>query len=74
MNRSFLVAGLVIFLDQITKLLVVHNFNLYETREIIPGFFNLTFLTNNGAAFSMLAGQPALWRQTFLFAPQSSQW
>lgn len=65
MYRSFVVAGLVIFLDQLTKFLVVQNFTLYETREIIPGFFNLTFLTNNGAAFSLLAGQPALWRQIF---------
>jgi signal peptidase II len=32
---------------------------------VLPGFFNLTYLTNNGAAFSMLAGQPALWRQVF---------
>ncbi|PIE66057.1 MAG: signal peptidase II [Desulfobacterales bacterium] len=68
MFRFSVVAGLVVFLDQITKLLVVHNFSLYESREIIPGFFNLTFLTNNGAAFSILAGQPALWRQTFFIS------
>ncbi|MCL2459426.1 MAG: signal peptidase II, partial [Desulfobulbus sp.] len=28
----------------------------------------LTHLTNNGAAFGMLAGQPALWRQAFFIA------
>ena len=32
---------------------------------VIPDLFNLTYLTNNGAAFSILAGQPALWRQVF---------
>ena len=51
--------------DQLSKWWIITNFALYESREIIPGFFNFTFLTNNGAAFSILAGQPALWRQVF---------
>lgn len=51
--------------DQLSKWWILANFALYESREIIPGFFNFTFLTNNGAAFSILAGQPALWRQVF---------
>ena len=51
--------------DQLSKWWIITNFVLYESREIIPGFFNFTFLTNNGAAFSILAGQPALWRQVF---------
>lgn len=51
--------------DQLSKWWIVAHFTLHESREIIPNFFNLTFLTNNGAAFSMLAGQPALWRQVF---------
>ena len=59
------IALLVILVDQVTKYLIVSNFSLYETWEILPGFFNLTSITNNGAAFSMLAGQPALWRQVF---------
>lgn len=63
--RSFIVVLLVAVLDQATKIWIVQHFDLYETREIVPGFFNLTYLTNNGAAFSMLAGQPALWRQLF---------
>ncbi len=55
----------VIGVDQATKLWIVHNFALYESKVLIPEFFHLTYLTNNGAAFSMLAGQPALWRQVF---------
>lgn len=55
----------VILLDQVTKVWVVHHFALHESKAVIPGFFHLTFLTNNGAAFSILAGQPALWRQIF---------
>lgn len=63
--RAFLIVLTVVAVDQATKVWVVNAFNLFETREVIPGLFNLTYLTNNGAAFSMLAGQPALWRQLF---------
>ena len=55
----------VIAVDQATKAWIFHNFALHASKEVIPGFFHLTYLTNNGAAFSMLAGQPALWRQIF---------
>jgi signal peptidase II len=55
----------VISMDQVTKVWILDNFALYESKVMIPGFFNLTYITNNGAAFSMLAGQPALWRQIF---------
>ncbi|MCC7571680.1 signal peptidase II [Candidatus Micrarchaeota archaeon] len=56
---------LVLAADQLSKWWIISHFALYESREIIPGFFNFTFLTNNGAAFSILAGQPAVWRQVF---------
>jgi len=58
----------VISVDQLTKVWIFHNFALYESKVMIPGFFNLTYITNNGAAFSMLAGQPALWRQIFFIS------
>ena len=56
---------LVIVLDQLTKFWVVQSFNLYESLPVIPGFFNLTYLTNTGAAFGILAGHPTWWRQAF---------
>lgn len=58
----------VVAADQLTKMYIVQAFTLYESMEVVPGFFNLTYLTNNGAAFSMLAGQPALWRQVFFIS------
>jgi signal peptidase II len=61
----------VVGLDQASKLWIVRHFALHESREIIAGFFNLTYLTNNGAAFSILAGQPALWRQAFFIGAAS---
>ena len=62
---------MVIGCDQATKLWIVDVFTLYESKEVVPGFFNLTYLVNNGAAFSILAGQPALWRQLFFVAVAS---
>ena len=56
---------LVIVLDQAVKYWVVSSFTLYESLPVIPGFFSLTYLTNTGAAFGLLAGRPAAWRQVF---------
>ncbi len=44
-------------LDQATKLWVRADFRLYESRELIPGFFNLTYVRNPGAAWGILGGQ-----------------
>ena len=65
MFRFLTLLVLVVIADQLSKQWVFTSFTLYESRAIIPGFFNLTYLTNNGAAFSILAGQPAVWRQVF---------
>lgn len=62
---SIFILFFVIVLDQFTKILTVNNFALYESLEIIPGFFNLTYLTNKGAAFGFLAGVEAAWRHYF---------
>ena len=37
-------------IDQYTKMLVHSSFNLNETIGIIEGYFNLTYVRNNGAA------------------------
>lgn len=61
----FLLATLVIVLDQLSKFWVLQSFQLYESREIIPGFFNLVYVTNTGAAFSLLADMSSPWRDYF---------
>jgi len=55
----------VIIIDQLTKLWVLDTFQLYESREIISGFFNLVYVTNTGAAFSMLADVDSPWKHYF---------
>jgi len=55
----------VVVLDQLSKAVVMAYFDLYELRPVISGFFNLTYITNTGAAFGMLAGEESVWRQVF---------
>ena len=52
-------------LDQVTKAWIIGSFQLYESKAIIPGFFNLVYVTNSGAAFSLLADVEAPWRHYF---------
>jgi signal peptidase II len=54
-----------IVFDQMTKTWIVDALGLYESVEIIPGFFNLVYVTNNGAAFSLLANVDSPWRHYF---------
>jgi len=61
----FAIILVVLGLDQLTKVLIVSSLSLYEQIEIIPGFFNLTHVTNRGAAFSMLAEVDSPWRHYF---------
>lgn len=65
MIAFFAIILTVVCVDQASKVWIVQNFELYQNLPVIDGLFNLTYLTNNGAAFSILAGQPALWRQVF---------
>ena len=60
-----MLACLVLLGDQLSKWLVVTNFRLYESLPLIPGFFDLTFVTNTGAAFGLLAGEQNIGRQIF---------
>ena len=52
--------------DQVTKQLVVSNFDLFQSVNVLP-FFNLTYVHNPGAAFSFLADQDG-WQRWFFTA------
>ncbi|MCY4515288.1 MAG: signal peptidase II [Candidatus Tectomicrobia bacterium] len=49
------VAGLVLVLDQATKLHIHNTFSLYESRPILENFLSLTYVRNSGSAFGLLA-------------------
>ncbi len=58
--------ALVIVLDQASKLLVDHTMGLFESIPLIP-LFQLTYVRNTGAAFSLLA-QAGGWQRWFFIA------
>jgi signal peptidase II len=49
--------GAVVVLDQLTKLWVVSTMHLGESRVLIEGLANLTYVRNRGVAFGVLAHQ-----------------
>lgn len=52
----FMLTGFLIFIDQILKYLVINNLEEFNSIRVIPNFFHLTFIKNEGAAFSILSG------------------
>lgn len=53
----YLIAVLVIIIDQFSKWLVIKNMELYEQIPIIENFFYFTSHRNSGAAWGILQGQ-----------------
>ena len=47
----------LILFDQLTKLLIVKNFDLYESKVLINNFLKLYYIRNTGASFGILSGQ-----------------
>lgn len=64
----FILLILVAGIDQLTKYFIQNHMYLYESREMIPGFFNLVFVTNTGAAFSIFADVESPARHYFFVA------
>lgn len=56
MKKTFLISLLIIIFDQLIKLLVVNSLSIWESVNVINKFFRITFVTNKGAAFSILMG------------------
>jgi len=57
MYLYYLIALIVIGIDQLTKWIIVENMELQEHIPIIENFFSLTSHRNSGAAWGILEGQ-----------------
>lgn len=57
-----------VFLDQITKMYIHHHFNLGDSIPVIPGYFNITYVRNFGAAFGFLGESHPTFRTLFFLA------
>lgn len=56
-KKVFLIAAITLVIDQILKLVVKCNILMSSTVTIIPHFFSLTYVENEGAAWSILEGK-----------------
>ena len=51
--KILFVSVLLVFADQVSKILIRINMSLYESIPVITDFFNLTYVTNDGMAFGI---------------------
>ena len=65
MRIYLLLLASVLVADQVTKFWITSHFSLYDAQVVIPGFFNLVYVTNKGAAFSMFASVESPLRHYF---------
>lgn len=56
----FFLAAVLVGADQYTKLLAVKRIAYGSTIELVPNFFNLTYVKNYGAAFGLFQNQLAI--------------
>lgn len=56
MKKLTILSVIFLLMDFIIKLIVSNNLELYNTIEVIPNFLNIFYVTNIGAAFSILEG------------------
>ncbi len=60
MLTYFMIICLLVFLDQLTKHLIVIHLEEGKYKVIIPRFFKITSVRNQGAAMGILSGQRVL--------------
>lgn len=51
---------ILLFLDQLIKYLITQNMYIGEEITIIKNFLNISYITNDGAAFNILSGNTIL--------------
>lgn len=56
-------ASFVFIFDQLSKIYIQNYFQLHETITVIPGFLNLTLVTNTGVAFGLFGGAESDWKR-----------
>jgi signal peptidase II len=53
-ENIYKITFIILILDQIIKIIINNNMNLYDKIKIIPNFFSIFYVKNTGAAFSIL--------------------
>lgn len=64
----FGLSAILIALDQLTKMYIHTHFQLGDSIPVLPGYFNITYVRNFGAAFGFLAESHPGFREAFFLA------
>ena len=57
MKKTIFLTTVLLFIDQLSKIIIRKCLGLLESVIIIPSFLSITHVENNGAAFSILEGK-----------------
>ena len=64
MKKKYIIFSIAIILltlfDQISKIIVINNFKLYDSVILINNFLKFYYLNNTGASFGILSGKTLL--------------
>lgn len=66
--RLLIIAGLVLVMDQATKLFIYHWLPLYDEIVVVPGFFSIVHYHNPGGAFGIFSNTENGFRDIFFLA------
>ena len=55
-KKGLIITMICVLIDQIIKMVVTSNMSLNSTILVIPNFFSITYVKNDGAAWSILSG------------------
>ncbi len=56
-KKVYLLSIIIFLIDLSSKLIIKNSLDLYQIIQVIPNFFNITYVINEGAAFSILEGK-----------------
>lgn len=59
-EKIYSISAILLMIDQIIKLLVKSKMELFAEIIVIPNFFSIYYIENDGAAFSILGGATIL--------------
>ena len=66
MKKALIILSLaIVAIDQWTKMYIKTHFALHESKPVIDGFFDITYVLNPGAAFGFMARLDEAYRRGF---------
>jgi signal peptidase II len=64
--KAYGTGAMVLALDRVTKWVIETHVSFFDTRRVIPGFFDIVRSENTGVAFGLFSDSTAQWRTLLL--------